>query len=527
MFIIIIALALSFIIKLLFIYRFSNDDWHHMWLISWHSKKRKLNYELRNCIPNGEFTYPSLVFFLISRFKKKFRKPLAISTNYIADILSCFIVFLIGIKIQEYAIPNNSIYGFSLPIIVTIIYYTSPSLSPYIARIGGISPRPLGTFIFLCFALTAIISFEKNSLFSFFVLISLNIFAFMISMFCSQVLLFASIGLSILINYYQPLVALIISYILPFILDIKVKQNILYSFNFKLWYIDNYKNSSAQNINFIKGLFKVFSFKRLPYVYRYNELFVNNSLCILAIFHPLLLILLIYFIDNPVNLLIYPNEIKVIITLLFSCIFGFVISSFSYFKILGSPQRYLEYSLAFYILLFPFFFGKDLNHFFLLAILIYNVILSLIILPHVKFQKYNNNLNINKDIENASKYINENIKCGRIFVNPFKESFIYLYLQSEGYIHNKIKFYNRFILRKNERAFKYYTEDIFYEKCGINFESFYQNSSKVLKEKYNISHIVLDKSWFKYLPNKVSNNIKKDLKKNVVYTSNKIVIYKA
>ena len=424
MFIIIFALVFSFIIKLLFIYRFSNDDWHHMWLISWHSKKEKLNYESRNCIPNGEFAYPSLVFFLISRLKKKFRKPVAISTNYIADILSCFIVFLIGTKIQEYAIPNYFIYGFSIPVIVAIMYYTSPSLSPYIARIGGISPRPLGTLIFLCFALTAIISFEKSSLVSFFVLISLNIFALMISMFCSQVLLFASIGLSILINYYQPILALIFSYILPFILDIKAKQNILYSFNFKLWYLDNYKNSFAKNINFINGLFKVFSLKKLPYIYRYNELFVNNSLCVLAIFHPLLLVLLIYFSDSRVNFLISPNEIKVIMTLLFSCMFGFIISSFSYFKILGSPQRYLEYSLAFYILLIPFFFGEYLNDFFLLAILIYNVTLSLIILPHIKFQKYNNNLNINKDIKNASKYINQNIKSGRIFVNPFKESLI-------------------------------------------------------------------------------------------------------
>ncbi len=526
MLIVIFAFILSFIIKFLFIYRFSNDDWHHMWLISWHSKKKKLNYELKNCIPSGEFAYPSLIFFLISRFKKKFRKPIAIITNYISDILSCFIVFLIGIRIEKYVSTNEPIFDISLPIIISIIYYTSPSLSPYIARIGGISPRPLGTLIFLSFALTVIISFEKISLFLFFILILLNILSLMISMFCSQVLLFSSIGLSVLINYHYPLLALITSYILPFILDIKAKQNILYSFNFKLWYLDNYKDSSAKNINFIIGLLKVFNLKKLPYVYRYNELFVNNSLFILLIFHPILLILLHYFYKNFTSFLIYPNEIKLIMILLFSCTFGFILTSFSYFKILGSPQRYLEYSLAFYVLLIPFFFGEDLNHFFLITILTYNIILSLIILPHVQFQKYSNDLNINQDIENVSKYINKNIKNGRIFVNPFKESFIYLYLQSEGYIHNRIKFYNRFVLRKNERAFRYHTEDIIYEKNEIIFESFYQNSSKILKEKYNISHIVLDKSWLKYLPDRVSNNIKKDLKKNVEYISNNIVIYK-
>ena len=54
---------LSLIIKFLFIFRFSNDDWHHMWVLSWLSKKKKLDYESNNCLPNGYFAYPSLLLF--------------------------------------------------------------------------------------------------------------------------------------------------------------------------------------------------------------------------------------------------------------------------------------------------------------------------------------------------------------------------------------------------------------------------------------------------------------------------------
>ena len=58
---------LSLIIKFFFIFRFSNDDWHHMWVLSWLTKK-KLDYESNNCLPNGYFAYPSFTFS-ISKLK--------------------------------------------------------------------------------------------------------------------------------------------------------------------------------------------------------------------------------------------------------------------------------------------------------------------------------------------------------------------------------------------------------------------------------------------------------------------------
>ena len=122
----------------------------------------------------------------------------------------------------------------------------------------------------------------------------------------------------------------------------------MFSLNLKIWYLKVLNNTSANNINFFSKIFKIFKFGNLPYIYRSQEFLVNNSIAILILFHPTLIILFFMMYNNP-DIILATKEVMIFTILLFSCIFGFLISSFSFFKILGSPQRYLEYCLPLYV----------------------------------------------------------------------------------------------------------------------------------------------------------------------------------
>ena len=159
-------------------------------------------------------------------------------------------------------------------------------------------------------------------------------------------------------------------------------------------------------------------------------------------------------------------------------------------------------------------------------IILYNLFFSILILLHFKFQKFNLDINIHNDIKKIINFLNKNLKNARIFVNPFKESFIYLYYQSEGMLKNNLKFYNRLISRPNEIGFKYYLEDI-NSGNDKNFESFYQGTSNNLKKKYKITHIILDTSWLKFIPSSVQKLIKNDIKNKLVFKCNNLIVYKA
>ena len=104
------------------------------------SAKKKLDYESNNCLPNGYFAYPSLLLFLI-RLRSKYRKIIAIILNYIYDIFSCLILFFISLDFnEEFNVQIDSL-NFTFSLIVCLFFYSSASLSPFIARIGGVSQR--------------------------------------------------------------------------------------------------------------------------------------------------------------------------------------------------------------------------------------------------------------------------------------------------------------------------------------------------------------------------------------------------
>ena len=116
----------------------------------------------------------------------------------------------------------------------------------------------------------------------------------MVSMFCSQVLFFSSLFLFLFLDFFYPFLSFILSYVIPFFVNIKAKENIMFSLNLKIWYLKVLNNTSANNINFFSGIFKIFKFGNLPYIYRSQEFLVNNSIAILILFHPTLIILFFY-----------------------------------------------------------------------------------------------------------------------------------------------------------------------------------------------------------------------------------------
>ena len=87
----------------------------------------------------------------------------------------------------------------------------------------------------------------------------------MVSMFCSQVLFFQVYFVSFL-DFFYPFLSFILSYVIPFFVNIKAKENIMFSLNLKIWYLKVLNITSANNINFFSGIFKIFKFETSLYL---------------------------------------------------------------------------------------------------------------------------------------------------------------------------------------------------------------------------------------------------------------------
>lgn len=516
-----LILIIILLIRLKFINLYSNDDWVYHWYIK--KNKKKINYSTSETFLNGIHSKPVLHSFIISFFPESKWRIIGILLNFVFDFLTMVIMIFL---LKSFFFNSDSSKYIELSL---LIFFSSPNLNPAIGRIQTSSPRTFGLFIFSAFVYCSYYLQISDGL-NFLILCFISILAIMSSLFAAQAIFFFSIIFSILISDPLIFLSVICSYILPFFFNFKAKENILYSFHQKIWYFNSmHQNTSAHSINLFSGFLILFNLRSLLDINKnfiisiMHQIFKNNSLFVFIIYNLPLVLFFYFFNNNSINM---DDNFLILFYITLSMIICFFLTSIKYFRILGQPQRYMEYALPFYSILVCWFFISIDEIELIYILILLNMIFSVAI--YFIFVKRGNQ---EKELQNTSefnsiiKWLNKNALNKNILINPVKLAYLFSYQQLINRLDKKIYFYFGKIIRKNEYGFKYFTEDCSYG-FGPEYEGFIQKNGRYLKKKYKIDYIILEKIYLKFISDKSLKDNFSEIKDKKFLETKNFIIYK-
>jgi len=295
--------------------------------------------------------YPQLYHWLLSFCENN-------KINYYNSVLKIFLWCIQGFMLFFLLNISERYLGYNVPIHIAIfgliILYLNPfNFDSNNAKNINLSPRLLGVVIgqlFLCFIASYHITEEVIFLFLISIFIPLVIYT---TQFTLQ---FISIIFLVHIFFFET--QIIIAYLLGllFTVAINIKYFIFY-FKMQLQHKTFYSKKLADQF-ILKVRYSIWR----DFIYDFwikpkNKsfiLYIYNNPVIQALFgFPLLIFFIINFVSNYENIYYIKNNGKVLLFFVpvLLCFFAFIITSFRRTRFLGEPQRYLEFSTPFLVVL--------------------------------------------------------------------------------------------------------------------------------------------------------------------------------
>lgn len=469
--------------RLLRPFKTDSDTWYH---ISSVSSIVKNNYKIPTCnygfLLGGKYDYPYFAHWISAVILKdsiikyeKFIGPFVdviyILTGYV------YLIYLL----HHYAIPNT--------LNIEILYFLLTTFSVTMLKIStgprvyNFTPRIFGElFIFIFFVCLHLYFLEENILFLF-IAILFSAFALNTSTFGSQVLLFTSTILSLLLVSVIPIISVLASGLLALIISKGHYKKILFQqlkYSYQYAKYGQFSHPAVQNRNkltqYFKFLNKLFSFefKKAYSIFQSDLPFINIIYKNLDVVVGIFLILYFNFID------------QFIYSIFASLVAIFIFTSFKPFLFLGESDRYLDYLVMFSIIVISLTLESSYVFYFIgFEVIMYIIILSL-------YLKSSDSYGIN--FLNAMKFIKENL-------NDKNNSVIHGIFGS--YIHYPLSVLTGL---KSLAIEANYVFDLTSDKKLMPKDTLYTNDFDYLYDKYGVNIIVANR---KYLHQELKYNFDK------------------
>ncbi len=350
-FIFTLILSIYFIALVLIAYQFvgtGSDHYFHNFFVDIIKKNSNRFFsKFENFIGDIHPTDPQLIYKLISYFPSKKRSLVTLLLNPFMMTLTLFFFGVFLITISDF--DTITIIICLLLVAFTPQYYYGQN-----ARLYGLSSRGLGLLIGLSVILSLYISIYVNPYY-WIVALFFAYLSWLSNLFVQQYLIIVSLIMLILFGDYHLIFLLVISVILFFIIQNKTATEY---FKSRWQYLLIYKNFLAEKFlldyrfsiwrDWVYDFWKSNGFKsmsnRLSYIY-------NNPVLILLVFNPFFVIFLINFINGRELFLndnfLYNYSLKIS----FCSLVAFIATSFRFSRFLGEPERYVEMSIPFMVLI--------------------------------------------------------------------------------------------------------------------------------------------------------------------------------
>ena len=364
--------------------KLSSDHHYHMGLIS-EIKKNNHRFIIKNqlLIAEKNFAYPQFVHFVLSFIPEKYittiEKVFGIIVSNLCLGLFCIISINIRLNIQS-SLP------LSLWMIATgALYITYPfHWAIWNSKNSGISARGVGILLVYCFQLFSLLYLNESNWLLIMVLSFVSFIIIVSSQFAFQYLLLSSLFYFLFFRNYMFLLFPLIGLLIFFLVSPKVALSFVKG---QFWHKYIYSKYLA-NVFILKKRYSiwrdfVFDFyvklKRdgiksfLLYVY-------SNSLFSIIFLMPLNLLVLWQLVSQfSVISEIGSSYVLSSISLVLISYILFFITSFRKTRFLGEPERYVEFSIPFQIVLFLYFYNSLSHYCFIVCYSILLVIIQFVL----------------------------------------------------------------------------------------------------------------------------------------------------
>lgn len=320
---------------------FGGDQWYHMYLTKVvKENKHKFPDKSRQFVLEEKLTYPTFFHQILSYFSLAFIQKYPFFMSVVVDVLSTIVVVAL---MHLYLIKIGYIGDiFSILALSGILFCASPSflgvgVGP---RSYSLTPRPMSEL----FVMLAVLFFELHQVEGISLFIFVSAFfggvSFLTSRFAIQVLIFFSIGLLILHLNFNYLFLFINSLVAALLLSKLGYLRILVG---HFYFIKTYiKYIQHEHPAFLSRKLKL-DFSEISLKLLAKQL-VRNPFLIFIIRNPLSIFVTIYFL-YLLNYQSVSSYVYALGCINLVCFFSYLITTTSYFKFLGEPERYIEYGI--------------------------------------------------------------------------------------------------------------------------------------------------------------------------------------
>lgn len=483
-----IIFLVNTLFRLPFIATSDSDEWATFYRIKMQGGKKYPVYALQDSIIEGYLGAPRLQYFIISLFKEKHWSYVGNGLNIFYDYLTGLLIY--GLVYFTLGFGGSQVFYFSVSFWASILFVTSPILFSITPRLTGVKARTLGLFLVVTYFVLLQFVMLHNVYWLIPVLLVIGILCISSSAFSMQNLIFLSVGLSIYLLDWRPVILMLATFAFGYILPKwGVKPVLLHKANHYLWYSRNRKGTTAQGKNSLKDVFLMPHYLVKNQRKFFNLFLRENSYLILLYSVPIIWLCFYILTSTNFNLAVYQQQTNYnfYIGLILSGVGAFILTSLRPFLLFGEAERYFEYIIGFISILFVnICLRVESEGLILLGVLLNLIIIQLFLIFRFKgfIRRGSKPLYKDSNLDECISFLSKFESKPRVLTIPLKYSY---YL---GYHTRGIKYYQFFVTSGNNiNGFKYMTEDLAmydYPKDDINY----------FVNKYNINLVVVSKNHY-------------------------------
>ena len=341
----------------------SDQFFHFLWAERIRENKFKYPERIKGFLLPGIYDYPPLFHYLLALISRTKREQLAPFFSAIIDTIQVLVIYAFILYIAQ--TPEFAIYVPNPPLtacVAALLFATSPSLLYYGIgpRAFHATPRTLGELFFTISFLSGCIYYLQGNIWALFLACIFAGLVFLTSKFGSQVMIFFSIILALILKSLFFITLPIFGLIAAFALSKGHYRKVFIGWIKDSLYIRNvlrrcsskYRNNPSEFKNILLSIKKK---DFIEFLRSFLKIITNNTYVILII-RNVMLFLVFYLVLKYLEFVTTNNVLFFLFSWILASLIILFMTSLRPFLFLGEAERYIEHSIPAQVILLSVFF---------------------------------------------------------------------------------------------------------------------------------------------------------------------------
>jgi hypothetical protein len=351
-----IYFLLQYLLKFTISKKNSIDEYYYIGLVLAIKKnKNRFVSSHPNIIDEENFVTPQLFFWACSFFPEKIIRTKARYLSYVIHIILFFVVIILFTSIYSFYIQDNNVLIDSIFVSVILYIFTPYNYASWVVRNIAFSARGFGILLgILQIYLVILAQIHALNIYIFLALTFLNFSIIIGSLFTIQFSFFFLLFISFFFhNYFYfltfPTGFLVCYILLPSITKSYLRGQYWHKLIFKKYLSNDFLLQARLSIwrDLVYDIWvKIFKKKGTGLYY-----IITNPLIFVIYGIPSFIYCIVNFLSIKISSPYYTQIGYNLFSVILSCFFCFIITSFRNTRFLGEPERYMEFAIPFCIML--------------------------------------------------------------------------------------------------------------------------------------------------------------------------------